>query len=177
MPNKEPPMSSALLRLLRASKVLLFQHTREEKLNMVGPRWLSWTSSFALMTLSVVWRVANAHRYSIGLRYLTSGLFWVALIWYVRKRFFCKIWDSSSKNDCQCHLGVYLYYPTFLRHLSLITLACQIWTFILQLGTASRFSIMQTPQWLSIATSRRAHATSRERSLVSLFFIFLILEP
>jgi hypothetical protein len=38
MPNKEAPMSSALLGLPRAPKALLLQYTGEEKLNMVGPR-------------------------------------------------------------------------------------------------------------------------------------------
>jgi hypothetical protein len=38
MPNKEAPMSSALLGLPRAPKALLLQHTVEGKLNMVGPR-------------------------------------------------------------------------------------------------------------------------------------------
>jgi hypothetical protein len=38
MPNKEAPMSSALLGLPRAPKALLLQHTGEGKLNMVGPR-------------------------------------------------------------------------------------------------------------------------------------------
>jgi hypothetical protein len=38
MPNKEAPMSSALLRLPRAPKALLLQHIGERKLNMVGPR-------------------------------------------------------------------------------------------------------------------------------------------
>jgi hypothetical protein len=44
MPNKEPPMSSALLGLPRAPKALLLQHTEEGKLNMVVPRRLSQTS-------------------------------------------------------------------------------------------------------------------------------------
>jgi hypothetical protein len=38
MPNKEPPMSSALLGLPRIPKALLLQHTGEGKPNMVGPR-------------------------------------------------------------------------------------------------------------------------------------------
>jgi hypothetical protein len=41
-----------------------------------------------------------------------------------------------------CHLGVCSCCPTFLRHLSLITLARQIRTFILEPGTASPFSGM-----------------------------------
>jgi hypothetical protein len=45
------------------------------------------------------------------------------------------------------------------------------------LGLPSPFSGMQTPRQLSIATSGRALATSKERSLVSLFFLFLVLEP
>jgi hypothetical protein len=44
MPNKKPPMSSALLGLPRAPKALLLQHTEEGKLNMVVPRRLSQTS-------------------------------------------------------------------------------------------------------------------------------------
>jgi hypothetical protein len=38
MPNKEAPMSSALLGLPRALKALLLQHTGEGISNMVGPR-------------------------------------------------------------------------------------------------------------------------------------------
>jgi hypothetical protein len=38
MPNRQPPMSSALLGLPRTPKALLLQHTREGKLNMMGPR-------------------------------------------------------------------------------------------------------------------------------------------
>jgi hypothetical protein len=67
--------------------------------------------------------------------------------------------------------------PTFLRHLSLITMARQIRTFILQLRIRSPFGGMQTPQWLSISTSGRALAISKEWSLVLLFFLFLVLEP
>jgi hypothetical protein len=88
-----------------------------------------------------------------------------------------KMRASSSKNDRQCHLGACSRCPTFLKHLSLITLARQIRMFILQLGTVSPFDGMQMPRRLSIATSRRALATSKERSLVSLFFLFLVLEP
>jgi hypothetical protein len=54
MPNRQPPRSSALLGLPRAPKALLFQHTGVGKLSMVGPRRLSWTSGFALMTLSAM---------------------------------------------------------------------------------------------------------------------------
>jgi hypothetical protein len=38
MSNKEPPMSNALLGLLRAPKAPLLQHTGVGKLNMVVPR-------------------------------------------------------------------------------------------------------------------------------------------
>jgi hypothetical protein len=38
MPNKEAPMSSVLLKLPRAPKALLLQHTGEGKLNMVDLR-------------------------------------------------------------------------------------------------------------------------------------------
>jgi hypothetical protein len=38
MPNKEAPMTSALLGLPRVPKALLLQHTGEGKLNMMGPR-------------------------------------------------------------------------------------------------------------------------------------------
>jgi hypothetical protein len=38
MPSKQPPTSSALLRLPRAPKALLLQHTEEGILNMVEPR-------------------------------------------------------------------------------------------------------------------------------------------
>jgi hypothetical protein len=61
---------------------------------------------------------------------------------------------SSSKNIHQCHLGIYSCCPTFLRPLSLITPARQIQTFILLLGTVRPFGGIQTPQWLSIATSK-----------------------
>jgi hypothetical protein len=59
----------------------------------------------------------------------------------------------------------------------LITLARQIRTFILQLGIASTFGGMQTPQRLSITISGKALATSKEQTLVSLFFLFQALEP
>jgi hypothetical protein len=52
---------------------------------------------------------------------------------------FCKMRASSSKNDHQCYLSVCSRCPTFSRHLSLITLACRIRTFILQPGIASPF--------------------------------------
>jgi hypothetical protein len=55
-------------------------------------------------------------------------------------------------------------------------LARQIQKFILQLETTSPFGGMQTPRRLSITTSEKALATSKERSLVSLFFLFLVLE-
>jgi hypothetical protein len=38
MPSKQPPTSSELLGLPKAPKALLFQHTGEGILNMVGPR-------------------------------------------------------------------------------------------------------------------------------------------
>jgi hypothetical protein len=84
---------------------------------------------------------------------------------------------SSSKNVHQCLLGVCSHYSTFLRHMSLITLARQVQKFILQLGTTSLFGGMQMPRRLSIATSGRVLVTSKERSLVSLFFLSLVLEP
>ena len=80
MPNKEPPISSALLGLPKVPKAPLLQHVGERKLNMVVTRKLSWTFGSILMISSVVRRVANAHGYSIGLKYLMSSLFLVALI-------------------------------------------------------------------------------------------------
>ena len=129
------------------------------------------------MTSSAVWRTANAHRYSIGLRSLMSSLFWVALIWHGRRNFYCKMQDSHSKNVQLCHPSVCSLCPTALKHLSLITPARPIQTFILQLGIVSAFGGMQMPQQLSIATSGRARVTSKERFLVSLFFLSLVLEP
>ena len=52
----------------------------------------------------------------------------------------------------------------------------QIQAFILQLGTTSLFGKMQTLQRLSITTSQRVLATSKVQSLVSLFFLSLVLE-
>jgi hypothetical protein len=54
MPNRQPPMSSTLLRFPKVPKALLLQHTGVGKLNMVATRKLSPTSGFALMTLNVV---------------------------------------------------------------------------------------------------------------------------
>ena len=95
----------------------------------------------------------------------------------MRRHFYYKMRALSSKNVCQCHLGVCSRCPTFLRHLSLIALAHQIWTFILLLGTIRPFGGIQTPRQLSITISGRALATSREWSLMSLFFLSLALEP
>jgi hypothetical protein len=82
---------------------------------------------------------------------------------------------SSSKIVHPCYLAVRSRCPTYLSHMSLITLACPIRTIILQLRT-SLFGGMQIPRWLSIATCRRALATSKEQSLVSLFFLSMVLE-
>jgi hypothetical protein len=54
MPNRQAPRSSALLRLPKAPKALLLQHTSVEKFNMVATKRLSWTSGFALMTSSAM---------------------------------------------------------------------------------------------------------------------------
>jgi hypothetical protein len=54
MPSRQPPTSSALLRLPRAPKALLLQHTGVGELNMVATRRLSGTSGFAPMISSIV---------------------------------------------------------------------------------------------------------------------------
>ena len=123
MPSKQPPTSSALLGLPRVPKALLLQHTGVEELNIMVIGRLSRTSGFALMTSSTIWRAANARGYLIGLRYLMSSLFWVALIWHARRHFYYKMRDSHSKNVQLYHPGICSHCPTALKHLSLITLA------------------------------------------------------
>jgi hypothetical protein len=139
MPNKQPPMSSALHTLPRGSKTLLLQQTMIGRNNMVEIERLSRTFSFALMTSSVVWRAPNAHGYSIGLRYLMFGPFWVVQIWHARRHFYYKMLVSSSKIDHPCCFILCLHCPTYLNHLSLITMDHPILTVLLQLRTTSPF--------------------------------------
>jgi hypothetical protein len=54
MPNRQPPMSSALFGLPRALKALLLQHAMVEKLNMVAVGRSLWISGSIPITSSIV---------------------------------------------------------------------------------------------------------------------------
>ena len=148
VPNKHVQTSSKLLRLPKAPKALLLQHTMVGKLIMVATRRLLLPSNFAPMTLNIVRRAPKLHGYLNGLMYLMSGLYWVVLIWHAKIHFYSKMRSLSSKNVHRCHLNVN-------SHLS----DCLIQTFILQLGRATLFGEMQMSQRLSISTSGRAYVT------------------
>jgi hypothetical protein len=85
-----------------------------------------------------------------------SSSFWVALIWHVKRYFYCKMQASSSKIVHPCHLVICSCCSTYLRHLSLITLSHPFRTFILPLKTTSPFGKIQMPPPLSMTTSGRA---------------------
>jgi hypothetical protein len=177
MLNRQPPRSSALLGLPKAPKALVLQHIGVGKLNMVANKeivtdfWFcpndiercmkgtkcSWTIDWP--QVPDVWLVLSG----TNLRRQETLLLQDAGF---------KLQERPSMSSWHMFMLSNLYEAPVFDHLGPPNP-----TFILQLRTASPFGGMQTPRWLSIAISRRALATSKERSLVSLFFLSLVLEP